>query len=789
MSDSKEGQIPQSGDNTANGGNETHSDTLQLFTLQNAHLRCTVNATRAAITELSICEGGMVTPLLVADAPVQPMFRMRWSQAVQEPQPQPACISRIGNDDRLELQHVDYQPAVDSTQRLKLSYLVTGESETHGAHQALVVVQIALGAKANALQMTLEVINQSAADTIYETIFPILGNLRVEPHPQDEVLLYPFFSGTKLDAPREAIWAAKRQADLASPLGPVFTDAGAVIRHLYSGRLSMPWLTVLGRQHGAALVHMDSKFDVTALAVYAPSLDEYAPDTPIAVLENTTEQEPAVAYLHLAVSKLRPVEPGMQYVVASTEIIAYTGSWHQVADRYRAWAQRVLLPPRVPAWVRESHALTAHYDFKWQDGTFTHTFADIPELYRRTAKEGINHLFMAGWFTGGFDHMYPEFYPDLQLGTIMDFIEAVRSVRSTGGKSTFYINASLFGKASHYHPTLGMDWAVKGLDGAPIERKFFDGYFTVNCRGVHAYQRHMRDTVRWLVGEVGASGVYLDTFAAIGPHLCFDTTHSHPHPAHWNRDALATLRMVEDGIRQANPEAFTMFEGCSDIYGQWIVAHLIHGWYYLHSYPEMFHYTFPDYVLVDMVYPSKGQSFRPQRISGTAYQQLHRTWGLGCILWTYDQEDQRFCNFRTDPEIWQYIKQLLRLREEGKDFFAYGTFMDTVGLVSQGSTQVKRFIRATAAQPATLVEEETPTLEQLQESAIEMFSVWSNDIQVDEFKVEPWLVDHWLARLGRTPRMTARTVTGEQQAIPIVETITGYVVQPVQARAQIIFVW
>ena len=61
------------------------------------------------------------------------------------------------------------------------------------AHQALVAIQIVLGAQANALQMTLEVTNQSVAATIYETIFPILSNLRIEPQPQDEALLYPSF--------------------------------------------------------------------------------------------------------------------------------------------------------------------------------------------------------------------------------------------------------------------------------------------------------------------------------------------------------------------------------------------------------------------------------------------------------------------------------------------------------------------------------------------------------------------------------------------------------------------
>src|SRR5690606_20837289 len=149
---------------------------------------------------------------------------------------------------------------------------------------------------------------------------------------------------------------------------------------------------------------------------------------------------------------------------------------------------RRILPPRVPDWVRESHALTAHYDFKWEDGTYLHTFADIPKLYRRTAQEGVTHLFLAGWFTGGFDHLYPEFFPDLQLGTVMDFIDALRTVRDAGGRTTLYINASLFGRASRFHSTLGQAWAAKDPRGASVDRTFFGRAFTVSCRGEVGYR-------------------------------------------------------------------------------------------------------------------------------------------------------------------------------------------------------------------------------------------------------------------------------------------------------------
>ncbi len=215
------------------------------------------------------------------------------------------------------------------------------------------------------------------------------------------------------------------------------------------------------------------------------------------------------------------IAAGEERKLTSNGIFLYEKDWHQAADLYKQWIGKYLLPPRVPGWVRDSNALIAHYDFRWQDGTYTHNFHDIPAICRRAAEGGVSHVLMVGWFTGGFDNMYPEFYPDLHLGTVMDFIDAVRTVRQAGGKPSFYINASLFGKTSSYHETLGAAWAVKDPQGRPVDRHFFDRDFTVNCRGVQGYRKHMRDTARWLVQEGGAAGVYVIEAPATEVSLLF----------------------------------------------------------------------------------------------------------------------------------------------------------------------------------------------------------------------------------------------------------------------------
>ena len=107
----------------------------------------------------------------------------------------------------------------------------------------------------------------------------------------------------------------------------------------------------------------------------------------------------------------------------------------------------------------------------------------------------------------------------------------------------------------------------------------------------------------------------------------------------------------------------------------------------------------------------------------------------------------------------------------------------------QSTRKPRRRRRCAAAQPVADTAVATPTLEQLQEAAIEMLAVWSNENQVTAFTVEPWLMDQWHACLGRAPRFTAHTIAGLQQDISITQTKTDYEVQPAETSAQIIFVW
>lgn len=93
-----------------------------------------------------------------------------------------------------------------------------------------------------------------------------------------------------------------------------------------------------------------------------------------------------------------------------------------------------------PAFLADECALNQCYNFK-RTGNIEHTFRDIPQMYEEGAAWGVRHMFLASWNRTGFDSFYPEYYPDMELGSAMEFRRGLEYVREHGGFSTLYINA------------------------------------------------------------------------------------------------------------------------------------------------------------------------------------------------------------------------------------------------------------------------------------------------------------------------------------------------------------
>jgi len=107
--------------------------------------------------------------------------------------------------------------------------------------------------------------------------------------------------------------------------------------------------------------------------------------------------------------------------------------------------------PEVPSDLAMESAMCPRYDFK-QNQTVCHRYAEIPEMYEQARAEGITHFFISGWNRQGFDTDYPEFVPDMELGSSWDLARGCEYVR-VGSAEPFpcYEPGHAHSEPSHVH--------------------------------------------------------------------------------------------------------------------------------------------------------------------------------------------------------------------------------------------------------------------------------------------------------------------------------------------------
>ncbi|WP_322388391.1 DUF6259 domain-containing protein, partial [Clostridium perfringens] len=161
------------------------------------------------------------------------------------------------------------------------------------------------------------------------------------------------------------------------------------------------------------------------------------------------------------------------------------------------------------------------YNFK-RSGAIENTFDKIPYLYEKGKELGVNHMFIASWNRTGFDSFYPEYYPDMELGSAMEFRRGLEYIRENGGMSTLYINARIFDVKSDYHKALGEKMAIKTYNGENIFETYGPEKFTVNCPSDKLWREFLLDTAEFTVKAYGSDGIYLDQLASAEPMPCYN---------------------------------------------------------------------------------------------------------------------------------------------------------------------------------------------------------------------------------------------------------------------------
>ncbi|MGC8971480.1 MAG: DUF6259 domain-containing protein [bacterium] len=505
---------------------------------------------------------------------------------------------------------------------------------------------------------TLKIKNTSSRE-ILDVIFPHISGIYLGHTWKDNSLVYPYIAGERIENPVEEYtrrpskilwdWQDYKYTYIIDGVGTI-RENDLYVRELpYTGPLSMAWLDYYNEEIGFYLASYDEEKTLTYLRVETPG-PEY----------------PGMGFAFRKRIRLsRGEEKVFRYSIG-----IHLGDWHWGAERYREWFNSVF--PRVkdtPEWLIKSKGLVAHYDFRYQNGRSVHNFRDIPLLFEKAQEDSLDHLFIAGWNRNGFDNGYPLYTPDELLGGEKVFKEKIEEVNKKGGYVTTYINIRIVNSSF-------LDRAPKNALTNHIERYGALDFYVADP-SKEEWHRLILDAIDRLAGY-GVSGVYLDELSmapAIGDI------------PDWIKGYTELLDKI---VKRYRDKVF-IIEGCSDIYGRYVDLQLVSTFFYWStSYPELFRYTFPEYILVDMLYPNY-QTMRPSFVSMISKDIINRAFILGMYPWIYDLSVDN--SFDNSEELKDYLRYFLNLRMIGGEFFTRGTFLDDLGLRTSDNIKAKLYKR------------------------------------------------------------------------------------------------
>lgn len=522
--------------------------------------------------------------------------------------------------------------------------------------------------------------------------FPAIDGIWLGETWQDDVLVYPHFAGCRIDNPTEQLasepqlihWKWQEyiyEYNIGQATGKQDERGAYVHRISYSGQASMVWMDLYDPTEGTGIYITCRNSSLTMKALRMESFGKSYPGTGLAILHR----------------------PGLKNGVWNSEecVLAFhEGDWHWAADDYRNWFETLPLCDsgyHCPAWFAKSPGLIAHYDFQYQGGGIVHTFRDIPELLKEAQKLGFNHLLLAGWHENGFDYGFPHYTPNHRLGTVQELRDALAECRRMGGHVCFYINSRLCNTGFADQQERIRHSAVMNRDGSLLIEKYGADEFSFAslCINDTAWREHLAQTVYYMTHEIGADGMYLDQLAMATSCKCYHPEHAEHtnQPCAWNQGYVKLLAKIQ---QDHAPEGMALiFEGCNDAFGPYASGQLVSELHcpFKGRMPQVYKYTFPNQILVDMMNPRRNSAMRPEHIARHSTELLHNAFTMGAYLWCYDLEWDN--TWRRDPEQYERLKQLVTLRIAWLEHYGQGYFTDTVGLLrAPQEQQVRRYTLA-----------------------------------------------------------------------------------------------
>jgi hypothetical protein len=197
------------------------------------------------------------------------------------------------------------------------------------------------------------------------------------------------------------------------------------------------------------------------------------------------------------------------------------------------------------------------------------TFRDLPLLLEGARRLGTDAIYLTDWYnqSGASPDSAPpkyhgkgDYIARQDLGGPEGLKQGIAALKAAGGKIILYIDGFMIGQNSKIAEEHGREWAIKDEHG-PIDHPYPTAYML--CPACKPWVEYITGVVERMVGEHGASGVYIDSIGIQKGYTCMDASHGHPVNDHkvFDHGCADMLRSMRSAIRAKDPESVLICEG------------------------------------------------------------------------------------------------------------------------------------------------------------------------------------------------------------------------------------
>ena len=532
--------------------------------------------------------------------------------------------------------------------------------------------------KENSIEFEMNYVNVGGRN-VREIRFPVIAGVYLGSDHTKNTLYYPLYGGRKIVDPINTFTAQPERSFWRwNEYRYCYSNdiASETPRHMWGCNYHYPCNLSM------------SYMDITC-EDYGMYFGAHTPDLTPVWLECATFGKWSIALV--LSSSYQPKKSGEFTFKTPPTILAFHGSsWHDGAKIYRDF-RLPLIKMRdsvKPVWARTSPALSAHYDFKYQEGNHYHEFKDIEQMAKDSKAMGVDHMIFAGWNQDGFDNGYPNYVPDKDCGTEQEFIDGIKKAKDLGVHVSLYENSQLYNTIFDKGDVI--ENVVINEDGNYSVQHWGLLTLAVMCPKAKGWQDQVAENFRRATEEYGVSGIYFDQLSA-GIQFCHNPRHNHKGYSDCADGRLEMLERVRDNYKaKFGDEMMIIGEWVTDAFGGMLTYQLNQTYFEAQKgyYPDLFRYTFPEFGLLDVIHP-KNSLMAPAHIAAD-----DKIWATnftnGTTYWLYHVEnDVNYLSHKPSLDAIKEMNALSRLRlQKAGDY----TFVDTDGVSADDElARVRRF--------------------------------------------------------------------------------------------------